>query len=203
VQKSSGKARIFGLLMPYSTLRGQRPGVLFEAKAVQSIHHGLFRPETAEPRTQYGALCWRMRRDNLQVLLVTSRDTGRWVIPKGWPHDNQDGANSAAREAWEEAGVEGAVDPRCLGVFAYDKVQPASANVPCVVGVYGLRVHRLLRRFPERDQRRRKWFSVEKAARRVAEPELRALMLAMRGVLPMPEPVSAVAVSVAPAAARP
>jgi 8-oxo-dGTP pyrophosphatase MutT (NUDIX family) len=169
---------------------------------VQSTDHDVFRHETSEPRTQYGALCWRMRRDSLQVLLVTSRDTGRWVIPKGWPHENKDGANSAAREAWEEAGVEGAVDPRCLGVFAYDKLQPAEASVPCVVGVYSLRVQRLSRRFPERNQRRRKWFSIEKAAKRVAEPELRALMLAMRGVLPMPEPVDVADVSTAPPPAR-
>ena len=168
---------------------------------MQSSHLGLFPQERAEPRSQYGALCWRLRRDSLQVLLVTSRDTGRWVIPKGWPHANQDGANSAAREAWEEAGVEGKVDARCLGVFAYDKVQPADPSVPCVVGVYGLRVDRLLRRFPERNQRRRKWFSVEKAAKLVAEPELRALMLAMRGVLPMPEATDAAEVSKAPPSA--
>jgi 8-oxo-dGTP pyrophosphatase MutT (NUDIX family) len=155
--------------------------------AVQSNHHSLFDQETSDRRTQYGALCWRLRRDSLQVLLVTSRDTGRWVIPKGWPHDGVDGAQSAAREAWEEAGVEGTPDPRCLGVFGYDKLNPKQLSVPCVVGVYGLRVQRLLRRFPERAERRRKWFTVEKAAKRVAEPELRALLLSMRGVLPMPE----------------
>lgn len=160
---------------------------------MQSNHHGLFDPETSDRRTQYGALCWRLRRDSLQVLLVTSRDTGRWVIPKGWPHEGSDGAQSAAREAWEEAGVEGTADPRCLGVFGYDKLHPRQESVPCVVGVYGLRVQRLLRRFPERAERRRKWFSVEKAAKRVAEPELRVLLLAMRGVLPMPEQDAAVA----------
>jgi 8-oxo-dGTP pyrophosphatase MutT (NUDIX family) len=152
---------------------------------VQSVHKSVFLQETSARRSQYGALCWRMRRNSLEILLVTSRDTGRWVIPKGWPHEGQSPDQSAAREAWEEAGVEGEIDPRCLGVFSYDKVMTPRENVPCVVGVYGLRVHRLQRRFPERNQRSRKWFAVEKAAKRVAEPELRALMLSMRGLLPL------------------
>jgi 8-oxo-dGTP pyrophosphatase MutT (NUDIX family) len=120
----------------------------------------------------------------VQVLLVTSRDTGRWVIPKGWPCDHLGPDASAAREAWEEAGVEGQIDPRCLGVFTYDKIMRPKPSVPCVVGVYGLRVQKLQRRFPERSERRRKWFTLDKAARKVAEPELRALMLTMKSVLP-------------------
>lgn len=119
------------------------------------------------------------------MLLVTSRDTRRWVIPKGWPCDDLGPVASAAREAWEEAGVQGEVDPRCLGVFGYDKGLTPATSVPCVVGVYGLRVQKLQRRFPERHERRRKWFTLDKAARRVAEPELRALILAMKDVLPM------------------
>ncbi|MEN9850080.1 MAG: hypothetical protein RL128_243, partial [Pseudomonadota bacterium] len=62
---------------------------------------------TMVARTQYGALCWRMHRGKVEVLLITSRDTGRWVIPKGWPIDGLAPAQTAAREAWEEAGVEG------------------------------------------------------------------------------------------------
>jgi 8-oxo-dGTP pyrophosphatase MutT (NUDIX family) len=162
---------------------------------VQSSQQSLFSQETSNMRTQYGALCWRMRRDSLQILLVTSRDTGRWVIPKGWPHDGLDPMTSAAREAWEEAGVEGKVDLRCLGLFSYEKVLAPRETVPCMVGVYGLRVHRLLRQFPERHQRRRKWFALEKAAKRVAEPELRALMLSMKGVLPMADPVDDIGAS--------
>ena len=61
---------------------------------------------TIDARTQYGALCWRMHRGKVEVLLITSRDTGRWVIPKGWPIDGLAPAQTAAREAWEEAGVE-------------------------------------------------------------------------------------------------
>lgn len=127
-------------------------------------------------RTQVGALCWRMHRGHVQLLLITSRDTGRWVIPKGWPISGLTDAGAAAREAWEEAGVTGATSEDCLGVFSYDKRLSATRTVPCAVAVYGLRVAALARRFPERHERRRKWFALEKATRRVAEPELRSLM---------------------------
>ena len=83
--------------------------------------------------------------------------------------------------------TEGAIDPRCLGLFSYNKDMALQESIPCVVGVYALRVRRLLRTFPERSERRRKWFNVEKAAKRVAEPELRSLLLAAKGVLPLPE----------------
>ncbi|MCB6178838.1 NUDIX hydrolase [Rhodobacter sp. Har01] len=127
---------------------------------------------------QYGALCWRMHGGKARVLLVTSRDTGRWIIPKGWPMAGFVPAMAAAQEAWEEAGVEGRVDGASLGVYSYLKLRPAAKDVTCAVEVFPLRVDRLQRRYPERGERRRKWFAPEKAARKVGEPELRALILA-------------------------
>lgn len=127
------------------------------------------------PRSQYGAVCWRMHRGTVQVLLITSRDTGRWVIPKGWPIDGLAPAASAAREAWEEAGVTGIAAPDPLGLYGYDKVLGPDASLACAVSVFALRVAELAAKFPERKERRRKWFSAAKAARKVAEPELRAL----------------------------
>lgn len=132
-----------------------------------------------ETRTQYGALCWRLHRGKVEVLLVTSRDTGRWIIPKGWPISGLTPADTAAREAWEEAGVQGEVATDDLGAYGYAKVMTPTQAIPCSVQVYGLRVAALKDKFPERKQRRRKWFGVEKAARKVAEPELRALLLAL------------------------
>lgn len=132
-----------------------------------------------ETRTQYGALCWRLHRGKVEVLLVTSRDTGRWIIPKGWPISGLTPADTAAREAWEEAGVQGEVTTDDLGAYGYAKVMTPTQAIPCSVQVYGLRVAALKAKFPERKQRRRKWFGVEKAARKVAEPELRALLLAL------------------------
>lgn len=132
-------------------------------------------------RTQFGALCWRMHRGRVEVLLITSRDTGRWVIPKGWPIAGKTPAQSAAQEAWEEAGVTGVGDEVALGLYAYDKTRKSKEALPCVVSVYPLRVDALAKRFPERKERRRRWFPSEKAAKLVAEPELRA-MLAMLAV---------------------
>lgn len=137
-------------------------------------------PALAEDcRTQYGALCWRMHRGKVEVLLITSRDTGRWIIPKGWPIDGLTPADTAAREAWEEAGVQGDVVNTHLGMFGYNKVLTPRQSVPCSVQVFGLRVAQLKNKFPEQSERRRKWFAFEKAARKVAEPELRALLLAL------------------------
>ena len=125
---------------------------------------------------QVGAICWRMNRGRVQVLLITSRDTGRWVIPKGWPIANLAQSAAAAQEAWEEAGVEGQIDDTVLGRFVYPKILPAQTQIICAVDVYALRVAKLRATFPERRQRRRKWFDADKAARKVAEPELRQLL---------------------------
>lgn len=136
--------------------------------------------EPKEGRTQYGAICWRRLGDKIEVLLITSRDTGRWIIPKGWPISGLTPDASAAREAFEEAGVEGRVSATCIGLYSYDKgVSPAmgpSVTVPCVVAVFPLQVKGLRDRFPESLERRRKWFTPKKAARKVAEPELQSIL---------------------------
>lgn len=129
------------------------------------------------PRTQYAALCWRLHRGRPEILLITSRDTGRWVIPKGWPMPDRSPSGAATREAWEEAGVEGIAAEPALGVFHYDKVLRRAPAHPCRVEVFSLEVQALTEQYPEHGQRRRKWFSPEKAARKVAEPELRELIL--------------------------
>ena len=130
-------------------------------------------------RSQNGALCWRAHRGQIEVLLITSRDTGRWVIPKGWPMRDLAPNLAAAQEAWEEAGVSGKVAERPFGIYAYDKIMKLGEALPCAVAVYPLRVNRLADDFPERSQRRRKWFAVAKAARKVDEPELRAIFAAL------------------------
>lgn len=133
-------------------------------------------PQAEVCSDQIGAICWRMHRGKIEVLLITSRDTGRWVIPKGWPINGLTLAAAAAREAWEEAGVEGHVLDASLGHFNYAKIMTPVASIPCNVVVFGLRVSKLKDRFPERKQRQRKWFGLEKAARMVDEPGLRELL---------------------------
>lgn len=123
-------------------------------------------------KLQYGALCWREGGDGVEVLLITSRDTGRWVIPKGWPMPGLAPEAAAAQEAWEEAGVNGQVNPLCIGRFGYQKCLSVTASVPCAVAVFGLRVAKLATSFPEANERQRKWFTLAEAASLVAEPEL-------------------------------
>lgn len=132
------------------------------------------------PRTQFGALCWRIGRggSEIEVLLVSSRETGRWVIPKGWPIKGLGPSETARQEAYEEAGVRGEVSEACAGIYSYTKLLgPQRSNgVPCVVAVYPIQVSKLLDDFPEREERRRRWFSPKKAAQKVDEPELRELL---------------------------
>jgi 8-oxo-dGTP pyrophosphatase MutT (NUDIX family) len=129
-----------------------------------------------EPAMQCAALCFRVRRGKTQVLLVTSRDTGRWLLPKGWPIAGLNPTQTAAREAWEEAGVKGAATEECLGHYSYLKTFADRAGQPCIVAVYPLRVALTADRFRESQQRRRKWFALEKAATLVQEPELQRLI---------------------------
>lgn len=123
-------------------------------------------------RTQFGAICYRVRKDKVQVLLITSRGTGRWVIPKGWPIAGATPSKSAEREAWEEAGVIGTARPVCLGVYSYTKRDDSLSPLPCVVAVFPVKVRKLEDKFPEAGERRRKWCSPKKAAALLQEPEL-------------------------------
>ena len=118
-----------------------------------------------------------MVRGKLEILLVTSRDTGRWIIPKGWPMSGLPPEAAALREAWEEAGVQGRPRATCIGVYNYSKAMGPGRTIPCLVAVYPVKVAQLRDGFPERKERRRKWFAPEKAASKVDEPELQALIL--------------------------
>lgn len=125
--------------------------------------------------SQVAGLCWRKSGKKLEVLLVTSRDTGRWILPKGWKIKGLSAGDSALREAYEEAGVDGKVGGK-IGQYPYVKVMGEDKGFPCAVTVYPIEVTRLRSEFPERAERRRKWFPLEKAARKVDEPELAALL---------------------------
>ncbi|MEP3299051.1 MAG: NUDIX hydrolase [Pseudoruegeria sp.] len=129
------------------------------------------RAKKRDVRTQFAALCYRVKNGKVEVLMVTSRGTGRWIIPKGWPMDGQTPAAAAATEAFEEAGVDGRVKDMCLGIYSYQKDIGDDA-LPCVVAVFPVKVKRLHDNFPEAKERKRKWFSRKKAAARVKESEL-------------------------------
>ncbi|MEP4199054.1 MAG: NUDIX hydrolase [Aliishimia sp.] len=127
-------------------------------------------------RSQFAALCYRVHNEKVQVLLITSRGTGRWIIPKGWPMDGQTPAQCAATEAWEEAGVVGKSSDVCLGLYSYQKMREDQGDLPCLAMVYPVKVKKLETEFPEAEQRKRKWVSRKKASQMVAEPELARIL---------------------------
>jgi 8-oxo-dGTP pyrophosphatase MutT (NUDIX family) len=128
---------------------------------------------SAAKRIQYAALPYRSGgKSGTEVMLVTSRGTRRWIIPKGWPQQGKAPHHSAAREAFEEAGVVGVVRPKPLGTFAYRKRLKNGASIVCEVKVYPLRVLRQSDQWPERQQRKTRWLSVKEAAQAVQEPML-------------------------------
>ena len=112
----------------------------------------------------------------VQVLLVTSRESGRWVIPKGNFANTVSPHAAAAQEAEEEAGVRGAVCPTPLGTFRYRKRKGSGASLMYDVEVFPLAVSEELPDWKEKKQRQRRWFSLSEAARSVEEPDLRDLI---------------------------
>jgi 8-oxo-dGTP pyrophosphatase MutT (NUDIX family) len=135
-------------------------------------------PDQEDPASQYAALVWRRRKGQVEVLLVTSRETRRWIIPKGWPMKNRSPHEAAAREAFEEAGVEGKPVETPLGAFHYDKLLKSGDVRHCAVEVFSMKVVKTLEKWPEKGQRERKWFPAQEAAGLVAEPELAAIIQA-------------------------
>lgn len=115
-----------------------------------------------------------------QVLLVTSRETGRWIIPKGWAEKDIKSYELAAREAYEEAGLRGKIGRKPIGCYRYTKwlrrTKRAKA-VSCEVAVFALQVERQLDDWPEKGQRERCWFSPAEAALLVDEGNLVTLLL--------------------------
>lgn len=125
-------------------------------------------------KTQIAAMPFRHGERGVEVLLITTRDTGRWIIPKGWPHKGKSFPESAACEALEEAGVVGEMLQEALGSYWYDKRLETGAILACEVLVYPLWVDLQLSSWREVGQRDRRWFPIDDAARLV-EPALRPL----------------------------
>jgi 8-oxo-dGTP pyrophosphatase MutT (NUDIX family) len=138
------------------------------------------------PRSQIAALpVYRDESGAAWVLLITSRETRRWIIPKGWPMRGRKDHDAAAQEAFEEAGVVGRVSTKPVGTYLYWKRQTEHFEL-CNVKVYLLEVEGQLEAWPEKGQRRTEWFSVGDAAARIEDPGLSDLIqnLALTEVSP-------------------
>lgn len=125
---------------------------------------------------QVAALPWRHGENGVEVMLVTSRGTGRWVLPKGWPEGMEALCDAAAREAMEEAGIVGAVSNEALGSYFYRKQKDSGRELRCEVRVFPLEVTGQKDRWRESGQRQRRWMPVDDAARSVRERDLGELI---------------------------
>lgn len=122
-------------------------------------------------RPQYAALPYRVA-GTVEILLITSRETGRWVIPKGWPMKGKAPWEAAAREAFEEAGVVGEIAQAPFGAYPYVKYLKSGLGRPCKVKVFPLRVIAQEEDWPEKHQRTSQWFGWAEAAAAVQELRL-------------------------------
>ncbi|CAN7693898.1 NUDIX hydrolase [Rhizobium sp. LjRoot98] len=134
-------------------------------------------PSSTASCQQIGAFCIRSQDDGPEILMITTRETKRWMIPKGWPIDGLAPHEVAAREAWEEAGVLGKVKRKLFGKFRYAKILSDGSQVEPLVAVYILKVRRRKKKFPEMTERDLAWMKPHDAARKVREPELRKLLM--------------------------
>lgn len=131
--------------------------------------------EDSKAVPQSGVLPYRRGHDGLEILLVTSSDTGRWVLPKGNIEDGMSAQESAAKEAYEEAGVSGKVTKRRLGRYLYRKSELKGGHL-CRVELYSMQVKKIEEEWPEMTLRHRRWMSAEEAADAVDEPVLGSLI---------------------------
>jgi phosphohistidine phosphatase len=119
---------------------------------------------------QSAVIPFRQVPSGMEVLLITSRKKRRWIVPKGVVEPDLTPAESAAKEAHEEAGVQGRVLPDPLGTYEHEKW-----GGTCVVEVYAMAVERVQDRWAE-DFRDRVWVDPAEAARRVREPVLKRMI---------------------------
>lgn len=137
----------------------------------------------AAPSLQYAALPYRRRSDGgIEVMLITSRETRRWVIPKGWPAPGLAPHDSAQNEALEESGVVGRISERSIGFYHYTKLV-VDAAVPCKVEVFPLEVDTQLASWLEQGQRDIQWFDQQTASEAVQEPDLSAIIRNLAALL--------------------
>jgi 8-oxo-dGTP pyrophosphatase MutT (NUDIX family) len=140
---------------------------------------------TIDGRTkQVATIVWRRTDGRLEVLLITSRDTGRWVVPKGWPKSGKPLWKSAAEEVWEEAGVEGAITDAPIGTYDYDKSEDDGDDRPFTADVFVMECINQVDEFPEAAVRQRFWTTPDSAADLLDERGLRALIRRFADMVP-------------------
>ncbi|MEM9584926.1 MAG: NUDIX hydrolase [Pseudomonadota bacterium] len=143
----------------------------------QMIWDAILGPLLQRPKgLQMAALCHRGAGQGREYLLITSRDTGRWIIPKGWPIRGLNSNETALREAWEEAGVKAKeLSAEPVGSYHYLKRRADGLEIPVETLVYSVAVDDLADDYPEARERTRRWVDAASAAKMVNEAELKSL----------------------------
>ena len=138
---------------------------------------------------QYAAICYRRakRSEGYEVLVVSARHSGRWVVPRGWPMEGKAPHQVAEREALEEAGVKGKAHKKPIGRYTYAKQIEDGRIVPCIVEVFSVKIAKVVKNFKEHGQRERRWVSFAEAQNLVEEPELRGLIIKLGASLTQKE----------------
>jgi 8-oxo-dGTP pyrophosphatase MutT (NUDIX family) len=138
-------------------------------------------PKSGKTIQQVAALPLVATSSGLEFVLITSRNDGRWLIPRGWPEDGERLEEGAAREAREEAGIVGDIRTRPIGIYDYMKLLLSGQQVHSNVSVFLLVVRELQKNWPERGDRKRRQLPLAKAARRVGDKDLGRLLRELDG----------------------
>jgi len=128
---------------------------------------------------QVAALPWRLREGRIEVCLVTSRGTGRWILPKGWPEKHLTHAEAAAIEAYEEAGLRGKAEPEPCGSFTASKGLEPGLQLNVRLDVFLLPEPEQLADFPEKGERKIRWMPLGQAIEMADEPGLKTLLASL------------------------
>ena len=129
---------------------------------------------------QVAALCYRRVDDGYEILLVTSRGRGNWILPKGWPKKKISSAQTALEEAFEEAGIRGDVLEKSIGEYRYTKSTKYGLMLDCVATIYEVAFTEMAQKYPEKGDRKVRWFTPEAAADAVSSPELAEVLRRFR-----------------------
>ena len=140
-------------------------------------------------RRQVAAVPVRIKDGGMEVLLITSRETNRWIVPKGWIGKNAKPREVAALEAFEEAGLIGRIAKRPLGRYRYCKRLSPTETVPIDTKVFLMLVSRQADEWPEKGQRRQSWLRPDVAARLV-EPGLSLVLRRLTSATSTPKPLA-------------
>ncbi|MBO0344658.1 NUDIX hydrolase [Roseibium sp. CAU 1637] len=150
------------------------PTLKKKGRQLKRVFKSLF---TIPDRLQIGALCYRWMDDELQVLLLTTRDTRRWILPKGWPMMKKKGHRTALIEAFEEAGVIGRVtDKQPFDSFQSHKGFGGGLKVDTSVLVYVIEAVEMTENFPEAGEREIRWLSVGEALDLIEEDAAKPIL---------------------------